>query len=187
MSLGSPLPDHKLRIIDIETLTECPVGKTGEIQLHGGSVMQGYLQGNYPIKNGWLSTGDIGFIWENELYVCGRIKNTIKKAGRNIFANDVEAFAMEVNGIRHNGVAAFEYQHDGQSKLGLAIETRFLEDDLRELLANTQEKIKMNLDVSVDNFFILAIGELPKTTSGKLQRSKLSEQATNGILKQWKI
>jgi acyl-coenzyme A synthetase/AMP-(fatty) acid ligase len=58
---------------------------------------------------------------------------------------------------------------------------------LRELLASIQEKIKMCLGVAVDDFFVLAIGELPKTTSGKLQRSKLSEQATNGTLKQWKI
>jgi acyl-CoA synthetase (AMP-forming)/AMP-acid ligase II len=187
VSVGKPLPEHQLRIIDIETFEECHAGKTGEIQLRGASVMQGYLNDESPIKDGWLSTGDIGFILENELYVCGRLKNTIKKAGRNIFANDVEGFAISVDGVRHNGIAAFEYKENGEVKLGLAMETRLSENDLRELLASIQEKIKMCLGVAVDDFFVLAIGELPKTTSGKLQRSKLSEQATNGTLKQWKI
>lgn len=187
VSVGHPLPEHRLRIVDIETFEECSSGKMGEIQLWGASVMKGYLNDKSPIKDGWLSTGDIGFVLENELYVCGRLKNIIKKAGRNIFANDVEGFAISVEGVRDNGIAAFEYKENSQPKLGLAIETRLSNNELRELLVSIQEKIKMNLDVAIDDFFVLAIGELPKTTSGKLQRSKLPEQVTNGNLKKWNI
>lgn len=90
VSVGPAVPGHEIRITDPTTDTVLPESRVGEIHAKGLSVAQGYLGDEFPHQDEWLKTGDLGFIHRGELYVVGRLKDLIKKAGRGVFPTDIE-------------------------------------------------------------------------------------------------
>lgn len=181
VSVGRPLTGHELRLLDIKTGAECEDGQIGEIQLSGPSVMVGYVGGDSPIQNGWLRTGDLGFRWEREIYVTGRIKDVIKKGGKNIFATDVESLCEGARTIRL--AAAFEFHVGSSPKLGLVLEMNSsASDDHSQVIRDIRQSIRNRLEVSVDSVWVVPRQSIPKTTSGKIQRSLTAEMAISGVL-----
>lgn len=183
---GRPFPGHELRIVG-ESGEALPERQVGHIELRGPSVMQGYW--NDPertaatLRDGWLQTGDLGYLADGELYVCGRIKDLIIIHGRNYHPQDLEWQASQVEGVRKGNVIAFGV-HDpqlGRERVIVAAEVRNPEagDQLRDAIA---AKILEALALKVDEIVLLPAGSLPKTSSGKLQRSKAAEMFRGGAL-----
>jgi len=180
LSVGAPLPGHEIRIESVD----CPgqvlaEHEVGHIQIRGPSVAAGYVpaDGESTLSfEGWLNTGDLGFVADGELYICGRLKDTIKKSGRNIFASDVEALALQ-SGIVAAAVA-FEFTHGTEPALGLAAEIH--RDSSPEAIASINRRIVDVLGVAVDAIWIISRHDIPKTTSGKPQRRKARMLAESG-------
>jgi acyl-CoA synthetase (AMP-forming)/AMP-acid ligase II len=180
VSVGCPLPGHELSIVQAETGVEYADGQIGEIQLRGPSVMMGYLGGPSPVRDGWLRTGDMGFRWAGEIYITGRIKDVIKKGGRNIFAGDVESLCTGSGLVRSAG--AFEFHVESNSKLGVVLEIRpGAGGDNAGLVTCLRQEIRRVLEVSVDAVWVVPRHSIPKTTSGKTQRTKTAEMALAGV------
>src|SRR5699024_4681257 len=109
IKLGPVLPGIEIgvRAQDGHWLAEREVG---EIQLRGAAVTPGYITVDGPVvphdEHGWLPTGDLGYLAEGEVVVCGRLKDVIITAGRNIYPTDVERAAAAVDGVRPGNVVA---------------------------------------------------------------------------------
>lgn len=183
---GRSFPGHELRIADADGQA-LPEGRVGQIELRGPSVMQGYWNDAErtaaALKDGWLATGDLGYLKGGELYVCGRIKDLIIIHGRNYHPQDLEWQASQVEGVRRGNVIAFGL-HDpqiGRERVIVAAEVRSPEagDELREKIV---ARILEALALKVDEVVLLPPGSLPKTSSGKLQRSKTAELFRSGAL-----
>ncbi len=178
VSVGTPFPGHSLEIVDGQTGRSLPEGHIGEIRLRGPSVMQGYL-GERPIApEDWLSTGDLGFLHQGELYVTGRIKELIKKGGRNLFPSDIERVALEVDGVRLGGCAAFEISSPGGG-VGLVFESESRER-AGEIAERVRGRVMEALGVALDSVWVAPRRGVPKTTSGKLQRLRAAATAVSG-------
>jgi fatty-acyl-CoA synthase len=190
---GRVFPEHELRIVDDagEPLGERLVG---QIELKGPSVMQGYWgdpeRTAEAFHDGWLRTGDLGYLADGELYVCGRSKDLIIVHGRNYHPQDIEWQASQVDGVRRGNVIAFGIHHPelGREYVAVACEVRpsgaSAEADAADevLRGQIQTQILAALSLRVDEVILLPPGSLPKTSSGKLQRSKAAEMFARGEL-----
>jgi fatty-acyl-CoA synthase len=120
--LGRPLAGTSVRVCDPDTGTPLPDGDVGRIEVSGPSVT----------VDGWLDTGDLGYLADGELVVCGRIKDVLIAGGRNVFPQDVEMAAGRVRGVRPGGVVAFGVPGATGDRLVVAVEAR---TDLRPAVA----------------------------------------------------
>ena len=119
-------------------------GHRGNVEFRGPSSLNCYFQNEEATRKvkddqGWVSTGDLGFIFEGELYITGRSKDLIILAGRNVQPEDVEDIAAKVKGVRKGCVAAFglESELDGTENLIVVAETRLTDEDQRRCLLYT--------------------------------------------------
>lgn len=174
-SCGVPMPGLSVRVVS-EDGQQISERKIGEIQVSGPSVSAGYIGDQSATResrsdDGWLKTGDLGYIAEGELYVCGRIKDVIIVAGKNYHAHDLESAAAEVNGVRTGNVVAFSSKnHDGESVVVIA-ETRN-EQRSGELGKEIRNHLAKTIGISPDHVLVVPPATLPKTSSGKLKRSE---------------
>ena len=110
VSCGPALPGHQIRIVD-ENGRELPERAIGEITLAGPSVMRGYYGDEaltaQTVRDGWLHTGDLGYLAEGELFVCGRLKDIVIANGRKYHPQDLEWAVDDLAGIRRGRVVAF--------------------------------------------------------------------------------
>ena len=184
---GRPFAEHGLRVVDDDGV-ELGEREVGNLELRGPSVMQGYW--NDPertaeaLKDGWLRTGDLGYLADGELYVCGRSKDLIIIHGRNYHPQDLEWQASQVEGVRRGNVIAFGLHHPelGREYVVVAAELRSESDASEALVTKVQAQILAALALKVDEVVLLPPGSLPKTSSGKLQRSKGAEMFVKGEL-----
>lgn len=183
--LGRPLEGVTLRIGPVEKGPVCGDRCVGEIQVSGPSVTREYL--NQPsatagaLHGGWLHTGDLGYVAEGQLVVCGRAKDTIIHAGRNIAPEEIEWAAGQVPGVRAGNVAAFGVENGTSTeKVALAAEVRAgFADDIRPAIVRA---VRQEVGVTPVEVILLAKGSLPKTTSGKIQRSLCRSKFHTGEL-----
>ena len=195
LSYGTPLRSE-MRIVDPESRTECPAGKVGEIWTYGDNVCLGYWEkaeqtaetfgglieapsADTP-QGPWLRTGDLGFIFDDELYVVGRIKDLLIVRGRNHYPDDIEATITEITGGR---VAAISVQDDRTEQLVAIIEVKKRGDTDAEVL-ETLQSVKRDVTSAISNthgltaadLVLVSRGSIPITTSGKIRRSACAEQ-----------
>ena len=189
---GRTFPGHALRIVDAEG-QPLPERAVGSIELRGPSVMRGYWNDaertQEALRGGWLRTGDLGYLVDGELYVCGRVKDLIIVHGRNYHPHDIEWQASQVEGVRRGNVVAFGLQHPelGREYVVVTAEVRAADDAASEarkqqLQQQIQAQVLAALSLRVDEVVLLAPGSLPKTSSGKLQRSRAAEMFARGEL-----
>ncbi len=186
VSCGGPLPGHEIRITDDQQQSLAD-GKVGHIELRGPSVMLGYwddpVTTREVLRDGWLRTGDLGYLKEGQLYVCGRQKDLIIIQGRNFYPSDIEWQAGQVAGVRRGNVVAFGIQDTqlGRERVIVAAEVRdpstsaALQDEVKS-------RVLAALSLRVDEVVLLPLGSLPKTSSGKLQRRKTVDLYRKGEL-----
>ena len=185
VSCGGPFPGHQLRVADARGR---PVGEriVGEILVSGPSVMRGYLSGSEAtgqvVRDGWLATGDLGYVADGELYVCGRRKETIIIGGRNYFPHDLESAVDGAPGVRPGGVAAFAATAPGHPDRAVVIvETQGeVSDDVLE--AEVRRRVLQATGLAVDEIVLAPKGTIARTTSGKLRRAELRERYVAGTL-----
>jgi long-chain-fatty-acid--[acyl-carrier-protein] ligase len=168
--LGSPIPGMEIRIGAVsERTAELPDRDVGEIEIRGTSMMSGYL-GDTPLQpDAWFLTGDLGYLTDDGLVVCGRAKEIITIAGRNVFPAEIERVAAEIRGVREGAVVAVGTDEDS-TRPGLVITAEFRGPDQagarRELVA----KVASECGIVPANVVFVRPGSLPRTSSGKLRR-----------------
>jgi fatty-acyl-CoA synthase len=172
--LGWPVAGLEIRICDPQSGTRLDDREAGELQIRGTSVTPGYY--NHPratadaFVDGWLRTGDLAYLAEGELVVCGRLKDVIIVGGRNVFPEDVECAVASVEGVRAGNVIAFGIEgRKGKEAVVVVAETR--EEDHRPVRQAVAARVLEVVGVPAGEIVLVAPGTLPKTSSGKLQRS----------------
>jgi fatty-acyl-CoA synthase len=184
--LGPPLPGLAARVVDGQgrVLGEREVGS---IQLRGEAVTPGYLTVHGPVAtqdaDGWLDTGDQGYLTGGIVVVCGRLKDVIIMGGRNIYPTDIERAAAEVDGVRAGNVVAVRL--DAGSGVGsskresfvVVVESRRAGDAEAEELIRKEvtSRVFRSVGVRPARVVVLAPASLPKTPSGKLRRAATRE------------
>ena len=175
VNCGSALPDHEIRIVDNEGEL-LPDLRVGRVLVKGPSLMSGYLDDQEAtdrviLENGWLDTGDLGYMYRDNLYLTGRRKDIIIVNGRNIRAQDLEEIAEEMDEIRMGESSAFDIETDDEQQIVvLVVECRLTESTARQsLIKQLQRKVYEGFGIYcyVD---LVAPHTLPRTSSGKLSR-----------------
>ena len=114
-------------------------------------------------------TGDLGYLTDGGLVVCGRIKELITVAGRNIFPSEVERIAAQVRGVREGAVVAVSADSD-TARQGLIIAAEFRGPDASGARSELVQRVASQCGVVPADVIFLAPGSLPRTSSGKLRR-----------------
>ena len=179
MVLGTPLRDTFLRIADDDD-RPVPDGTVGHVQIRGGNVTRGYTgipaSGQPFTADGWLRTGDLGFLTaaDAELVITGRYKEIIFVNGQNYYPHDLESIAEASAGIELGKVAAAAARRgDGdEDELLLFLIQRGPLADFLPLANQLRRQLTEQTGLSVAH--VVPVRNLPKTTSGKLQRAKLA-------------
>jgi fatty-acyl-CoA synthase len=162
-NVGPPVRGLRLRIGD-----GLPDGRVGEIQLHGRPVAHGYLGADGPFTpDGWLRTGDLGYLRGGDLHVTGRIKELIIVRGSNYYPEDVEAAVRDLDGIHKRRCVAFA---DEGETMVLAAETRLTGADRARLTEDIRARVRAAIGLSGLRVYLLRPRSIQRTTSGKLQR-----------------
>lgn len=175
VNCGKPLPEHEIEIVNDEGAV-LPDLRIGRVLMRGPSLMEGYL--NNPeateavfSEDGWLDTGDLGYIFENNLYLSGRRKDVIIVNGRNIRAQDLEELAEDQSEVRMGDASAFGLNDSGeQVTVVLVVECRISNTPQRQSLISRLQRLIF------EGFGIHCVVELvkqhtlPRTSSGKLSR-----------------
>jgi fatty-acyl-CoA synthase len=182
---GGAFPGHQVRIVD-EKGAELRERRVGEIVVRGPSVMQGYFQNDEAtratVRDGWLHSGDLGFVADGQLYVCGRKKDLIIIAGRNYYPQDIEWAASAVEGVRTGNVVAFGLAEGDTESVVVVAETRAPRARWDQIVASIRTGVQQRVGIRPDRVVMVPPGTLPKTSSGKLQRSRTRERYVSGEL-----
>jgi len=176
VNCGQALPDHKIEIVDDEGKVQ-PDLRIGRVLMKGPSLMEGYLNNPEATQavfsaDGWLDTGDLGYIFEKNLYLSGRRKDVIIVNGRNIRAQDLEELAEEQPEVRMGDASAFglDDENENQVTVVLVVECRMSNTSKRQSLISRLQRLVY------EGFGIHCVVELvkqhtlPRTSSGKLSR-----------------
>lgn len=193
VSVGRPCRGVSVRIMPppSEVGGERPPGTEGEIWVRSPGVMQGY-HGNAEATaqvlrpDGWLRTGDLGFVdAEGYLFVTGRLKDVIIVGGQNVIPADVEEAVDHVGGVRYSAAVGVESERTGTQRLHVVAEVRE-PDAAHETLSHLVKDIAHRVHESVGHrparVLLVRPGTIPKTSSGKIQRSRLGQMIQAGAL-----
>ena len=181
VSLGRPLNGLEVRVIDEDGSLLSPRG-VGVIEVRGEPVTRGYTTagGFIPAQDekGWYDTGDLGYLTETgSVVVCGRLKDVIIMAGKNIYPTDIERAATRVAGVRP-GCAVAVRLDAGHSRESFAVAVESKEyaavDEVRRIERQVAHEVFAEVDVRPRNVVVLEPGMIPKTPSGKLRRAHAS-------------
>jgi fatty-acyl-CoA synthase len=185
--LGPPLDGFEVSIVSPagEVLGDRSVG---EIRVRGESVTPGYLTVDGPLatqnEGGWLMTGDLGYTVDDEIVICGRAKDVIILAGRNIYPTDIERAASTVEGVRAgNAVAVRLDAGTRRERFAVVVESKLAGGEAAEkaLRKDVGARVFEAVNARPVAVVVLKPGTLPKTPSGKLRRAAAGEQVADQI------
>ncbi|MCC6558679.1 MAG: fatty acyl-AMP ligase [Polyangiaceae bacterium] len=189
---GSAFEGHEIGVFaadDAESARPLGERQVGELRLRGPSVTPGYFNApeltQQAFAGGWLRTGDLGYLADGKVYICGRSKEVIIVNGRNYYPQDLEWEAGRVNGVRKGNVIAFGTMkpHNDRERVIIVFETAVTREDERQALkGDVRKAVQQALGLTVDDVIAVEPGVLPKTSSGKLQRAKTRELFEGGEL-----
>ena len=183
VACGRSFPNHAVGIMDPggELL---PDGKVGEIVFRGPSVTRGYFDNPQAtaetIVQGWLHTGDLGFMRDGRVFVSGRKKDLIILNGRNYHPQAIEWEVEKLAGIRKGNIVAFAISGESTEKLVVVAETKA--GDHGPLVDTIKNDVRAALGLVINDVVLVPAGALPKTSSGKLQRRKTRAAYIDGSL-----
>lgn len=193
VGLGGPRATM-FRVVDPETHVENPAGKIGEVWLHGEHVAGGYFKNpelteklfagqlHEPSagtpQGPWLRTGDLGVMFDDELFIIGRIKDLLIVDGRNHYPDDIEGTVAEFTGGR---VAAISVPDGASERLVVIAELKKQIDpsELASVKEQVTSAISMTHSVRLSDFVLVAPSSLPLTTSGKVRRARSGDMYRN--------
>jgi fatty-acyl-CoA synthase len=183
--LGRPLPGLEIRVVDPSTGGRLREREVGELEIRGTSVTPGYYKNptatESSFRREWLRTGDLAYLLGGELVLCGRIKDVIIIGGRNVFPEDVERAVAEVDGVRAGNVIAFGVEGaKGKEQMIVVAETK--SDDHDDVRRAVHHRAMEAAGAPPHDVVLVSPGTLPKTSSGKLQRSACRAQYLDNAL-----
>ncbi len=192
---GQAVRTGKVLIVDPETCQRLPDGEVGEIWLAGPSVARGYWN-NPPAteerfraftaddQGPYLRTGDLGFLDRGEVYITGRLKDVIIVWGRNHYPQDIEQTVERVHpDLKPYGSAVFSAELGGRERVVLVQELRRPQKhDLPKLMEEIRNEVAAEHQIPLDAIVFVKLGTVPKTSSGKIQRSIAREEFLAGVL-----
>ena len=187
-SLGEPLRGVELAIRD-EDGHDLPERAVGNVWVRGPSVMTGYLGRPFhtaaAIRDGWLDTGDLGFLFDGELYLCGRLKDQIIIRGRNYDPAVIEHAIDRTRGLRTGCAAAFGFNDpkaDTERLVVLAEKRKDATAEHEAITGDVAKAIRGTTGLNPDEIVILEQGTLPRTSSGKIRRTEARRRWQEGEL-----
>jgi len=187
--LGPAVPGLEFRVVNPDNDEPLADRQVGELLIRGTSVTPGYYK--HPeataasFRNGWLATGDLAYMLDGELVLCGRIKDVIIVGGRNIFPEDIERAVGSIEGVRAGNVIAFGIDgYKGKETVIVVAEVKPSDasgslDDIRQ---HVHTRTLEASGLPPRDVLLVRPGTLPKTSSGKLQRAKCRELYVAGEL-----
>jgi fatty-acyl-CoA synthase len=184
--LGRAIPGLQVRICEPATGRAMRDREVGELEIRGTSVTPGYYK--HPnatadaFHDGWLRTGDLAYLVDGELVVCGRIKDVIILGGRNVYPQDVERAVGDLDGVRAGNVIAFGTEgRRGKEALVVVAESKAGEEthSIRDAVA---DRVRGAVGIPPEEVVLVRPGTLPKTSSGKLQRALCRERYLGAAL-----
>jgi len=186
VSCGAPLPGNELRIVD-DYDHDRPDGRQGHVQFRGPSATAGYFRNPSPTRQllhgDWRDTGDLGFLSDGELYLSGRVKDVIIRAGQHLHPQGIEQAVGDVPGVRRGRVAAFGTRSGGTERLIVVAETRLADPAARDALRLAiNAAVQACTGAPADDIVLAAPGAVLKTSSGKLRRSACRSAYETGRL-----
>lgn len=206
VSVGRPVPGFEVEVRSRDEASAREVlacGRVGEIWVRGPSLLRGMLRADGTtedvLEEGWLATGDLGFVQDGELFLTGRKKDVLILRGRNLAPDPVEDAVSSVPGVRTGCVVAVSAPPSelvsrtgragrspassaGGEGLWVLAETREPADTLDELGDRCRDAVRVATGLEISRLDFVAPGELPRTSSGKLRRGATREQAVVGRL-----
>ena len=184
VNVGSPLKHVNVRVVDKDD-RELPESMVGQIQISGINVTKGYY--NNPHANAelfcgeWLRTGDLGFFYKGGLFITGRDKDIIFINGKNYYSHDLETMALEVDGVIAGKIviAGFFSENAGHDQIVVFYVGPKNESSMT-VFKDLNKLFKHNIGIPVDHFVPIRSNEIPKTSSGKIQRYMLISRFRKG-------
>jgi 1-acyl-sn-glycerol-3-phosphate acyltransferase len=187
---GRPLPGHEIRIVD-EAGAELPERHVGRLEFRGPSATSGYYRNPEAtrglLRDGWLDSGDHAYMADGEVFPAGRVKDLIKRGGRNLYPYDLEDAVGKVPGIRKGCVAVFGSPDPatGSERLVVVAETRAAAPDERERLRRALNDTAIDvIGMPPDDVVLVPPHSVLKTSSGKIRRLASREAYEQGTLAQ---
>jgi acyl-CoA synthetase (AMP-forming)/AMP-acid ligase II len=184
--VGRPFPGTELRVADAAG-RPLPPRYEGHILLRGTSLFGGYLGDGAAtrttLRGGWFDTGDLGYLADGRLYVTGRTKDLIIKAGQNIAPYAIEHAASAADGVRAGCVAALALPNPetGTEDVVVVFETARRDPaDLEALRADVAGRVRAATGITPDRLIAVPPHTVPKTTSGKIRRAQLRQTLETG-------
>jgi fatty-acyl-CoA synthase len=188
VSCGRALPEHEVRIVDAQGRA-VRERVEGRVQFKGPSITAGYFRNpeatRAVVQDGWIDSGDLGYLADGELFITSRRKDLIIKGGRNLYPQEVEEVVSDIPGIRKGCVAAFGVAEPeiGTEHLVVVAESRQTTPEARaRLQAAVIERVVDVLGIPPDTVVISVPGAVLKTSSGKVRRSATREAYLGGHL-----
>ncbi|MGD9390973.1 MAG: AMP-binding protein [Thioalkalispiraceae bacterium] len=190
VTCGHALAGHQVRIVDTEN-RELRERHQGYLQFRGPSVTTGYYRNpeltSKLFKDDWLDSGDLAYIADGEIFITGREKDVIIRAGRNIYPHELEEVVGNLNGIRKGCVVAFgaREQRTATERLVILAETRETDAAIEEQLKKKIAGISYDLTgIPADEVILVPPHTVLKTSSGKVRRSACRDLYEQGLLRQ---
>ncbi|MDQ3937006.1 MAG: AMP-binding protein, partial [Actinomycetota bacterium] len=170
---GTPDEATDVRVVD-ENDAELPAWHVGEIVIRGPSMMLGYWEDEEStastIRDGWVHSGDLGFVTDSgQLVPCGRIKDMIIVGGRNLYPEEYEFLTERVEGVRKGNAIAFSLPE--QERMVVVAETKAV-DSADEVARRVYDSLRRDVDPPPSEVLVVPPGTIPKTSSGKRQRTR---------------
>jgi 1-acyl-sn-glycerol-3-phosphate acyltransferase len=184
VACGHPLPGHEIRVVD-RIGNELGERHEGRIEFRGPSATSGYFRSPSTTRalfhGEWLESGDLGYFASGDLYVTGRVKDLIIRAGRNLHPEELEDAVGDIDGIRKGCVAVFATTDPvaGTERLVIVAETRQT-DERATLRQRVSEATVDLLGTPPDEVVITRPGAVLKTSSGKIRRAACRELYESG-------
>jgi fatty-acyl-CoA synthase len=182
---GRPFPGHEVRIVD-EHERPLPDRHVGRIIAQGPSVMTGYFENpeatSDALRGGWLHTGDLGYMADGELYVCGRTKDLIIRHGRKYHPPDLESTIADLEGVRSSGVVVFGISRVADADEVIAVLEARASSTTVDIVDHVRRRVRETVGLELDRVVVTPPGTIPRTTSGKVRRSETRERFQAGTL-----
>jgi acyl-CoA synthetase (AMP-forming)/AMP-acid ligase II/acyl carrier protein len=188
VDVGAAIPTIWIRVVDMQAhvLEE---GQSGQIQVKGPTVTSGYyrnpeLNEEAFTPDGWFDTGDVGFLQAGRLTITGRTKNIIIINGLNYYCHEIEAVVEEVPGVEvtYTGACAVRDATANTDELAIFYCTQLTDERaIGEQWQEIRRRVVSAVGINPSYLLPLAKEAVPKTETGKIQRSKLKQQFEAGV------
>ena len=182
---GPALKDHVIEI-RTEDGTPLPDRHVGQVFVKGPSIAKGYFgepeASARVFVDGWLNTGDLGYLVNGEVVITGRSKDLMIINGRNIWPQDVEWAVEELPGLRRGDVAVFSIEdQEREPEVLILVQCRSRDVDLREQLKKDAKAMASRTAAVDGNVLLIPPHSLPMTSSGKLSRARAKQNYLEGL------